>query len=365
MSVLTLAILHASNDPQEAPWYGPWNIVLEDMFRNFCPATFYTATYPQFPLVKDTDIVDSEEEESDNEMDDQARLYPLLIKYQLINSVLQMKRYRRSAAPSPDSPLSFKSHRSGLSQIPPINSVLQAKNYRRSAAPAADSPEAYRSGLPQTPPKLSPSSIRTKKRRSVRIPDFAQLLFRIRINKSDGTLLDYRTGVLLLVEIKKAKTSCQIYDFVQVLLQTNQQARHAFASYPGVDALGMVVALGDCWTYREYLRSDMKPSPGLSESIDPTFVDSGSDSDTPDFQPVICEDVEEAFENFGFARLQSNTSNKALAIVRKRLINMASTMFCSGCNGSCCFCRTALKFQSRIVISTRISLWLPVVCWMV
>ena len=56
---------------------GPLNIVLQDLFRDFCPAPFYTATYPQFPLVKDIDIVDSEEEESDKERDDQAELHLL------------------------------------------------------------------------------------------------------------------------------------------------------------------------------------------------------------------------------------------------------------------------------------------------
>jgi hypothetical protein len=87
--VLNLAILHASHDPREAPWYGPWNIVLQDLFRDFCRAnsSFFTATYPQFPLTKDIDlrvVVDSDEEESDKGRAGhrQAGLYPLSpIKY--------------------------------------------------------------------------------------------------------------------------------------------------------------------------------------------------------------------------------------------------------------------------------------------
>ena len=81
--VLNLAVLQASNDSREAPWYGPWNIVLQKMFQDFCPAPFYSATYPQFPLVKDIDVIDSDEEESDEELerdsDDQpeAGLYSL------------------------------------------------------------------------------------------------------------------------------------------------------------------------------------------------------------------------------------------------------------------------------------------------
>lgn len=68
--VLNLAILHASNDTREAPWYGPWNIVLQDLFRDFCQWAnlIYTTTYPQFPLVKDIDVVvDSEGEDSDED----------------------------------------------------------------------------------------------------------------------------------------------------------------------------------------------------------------------------------------------------------------------------------------------------------
>jgi hypothetical protein len=62
------------DDPREAPWYGPWNIVLQDLFQDFCPPPFCTTTYPH---VEDIDVVDFEEEESDNEMDDQVGLYPL------------------------------------------------------------------------------------------------------------------------------------------------------------------------------------------------------------------------------------------------------------------------------------------------
>ena len=118
--LLKLAVLQASNDPREAPWYGPWNIVLEDMFQDFCPKKreFITATYPQFPLVKDIETVvsDSEEESSDEEMLE-AGVYPLpLIKYLLtrINSILQVKDSRRSAAPIPES---SKSHRD-FAQVP-------------------------------------------------------------------------------------------------------------------------------------------------------------------------------------------------------------------------------------------------------
>jgi hypothetical protein len=87
--LLHLAIAAASNDSREAPWYGPWNIVLQDLFHAFGPQEFFTVTYLQFPLVKEIDTVDSDEEESDEGSDYEAGLYPLLpIKYLLINSTL-------------------------------------------------------------------------------------------------------------------------------------------------------------------------------------------------------------------------------------------------------------------------------------
>jgi hypothetical protein len=144
--------------------------------------------------------------------------------------------------------------------------VLQVKNPRRSAAPSPEAFRGYRSDLPQTPPKSSPSSTRLRRQR--RSTDFAQLLFEIVSNKPGGTVddpLKYRAGILLLVVIKRAMPSCQIFDFLKVMGQTNQQARHAFASYPKVDAFGLVIALGDCWTYREYHREDLRPCPTPSE----------------------------------------------------------------------------------------------------
>jgi len=80
--ILNLAIAQARNDPREAPWYGPWNVVLQQLFQNFCPKGFATATYPQFPLVENIDTVDSDEEESHEE---QESLYsPPLINYLLL-----------------------------------------------------------------------------------------------------------------------------------------------------------------------------------------------------------------------------------------------------------------------------------------
>ena len=86
---LHLAIAEASNDPLEAPWYGPWNLVLQDLCYAFNQPGAFTVTYPQFPLVKEIDTFDSDTEALDEIGDYKAGLHPLLlIKYLLINSIL-------------------------------------------------------------------------------------------------------------------------------------------------------------------------------------------------------------------------------------------------------------------------------------
>jgi hypothetical protein len=173
----------------------------------------------------------------------------------------------------------------------------------------------------------SPADLRRKKKRLTRIPDFAQLLFQIKLNTPNNMVDDlpiYRVGPLLLVEIKKANAGCQIYDFAEVLDQTDQQARNAFATYPVVNSLGLIVALGDCWTYREYEREDLAPYPTASEILDDTFGDS-----IPEKQPraKVCLSVNQWFGASGFARLQEQSSDDALAAVRQRLLGFGRAMF--------------------------------------
>ena len=69
---------------------------------------------------------------------------------------------------------------------------------------------------------------------------------------------------------KKGPSSNRIWDFGK-LVQTDLQARHAFASYQAVDVFGAILALDDCWTYREYDQENLRPSPTPSECLDPTF----------------------------------------------------------------------------------------------
>jgi hypothetical protein len=79
---LYFAIREAADDPREAPWYGPWNTVLQDLFHDFCVAPLITLTFPQYPVVKNIDSVDARDncdssDDGSDEDDDQAG--PLVI----------------------------------------------------------------------------------------------------------------------------------------------------------------------------------------------------------------------------------------------------------------------------------------------
>jgi hypothetical protein len=124
------------------------------------------------------------------------------------------------------------------------------------------------------------------------------------------------------VEIKRAVQECRRWSFVGVLDQTDQQARHAFASYSEINTLGVIIALGDCWTYREYNRHNMKSSPTLSEQNDPTYLESYSPSPS-----VIFNDVDRHFGAKGFARLQEPASDAAFRAIHQRLKTVCMLTF--------------------------------------
>jgi len=67
---LYFAIIEAAADWREAPWYGPWNIAIHQLFQDFCPPPFVTVTYPQHPVTKDIDSVTPEDDESEDDNSD-------------------------------------------------------------------------------------------------------------------------------------------------------------------------------------------------------------------------------------------------------------------------------------------------------
>jgi len=100
--------------------------------------------------------------------------------------------------------------------------------------------KGYRADLPQTPPpkSLTPNrKIKRGKNRSTRLPDFAQLVFQIKA-ETPGFILDnppkYGTRLLLIVEIQTGRVWNRPIS-KPVLL---------FATYPEVNAFGVIIALG-------------------------------------------------------------------------------------------------------------------------
>jgi hypothetical protein len=182
---LYIAIKDADADTREAPWYGPWDIVLRNyIFALFCGPPYLTITYPQFPVSKHIDTYYPEDDnvQDDEDSDDNG-------------SHVQMTR-----SPSV-SPYATPQH----NRTAPI----------RSAAP---SPEVLR-GSPSerlhTPPRLPTMS---RKIRSTRIPDFVQLLYKVKINPDD-TLDKYVKRIMLLVEIKRCADIPSAASFVAILPQ--------------------------------------------------------------------------------------------------------------------------------------------------
>lgn len=109
---------------------------------------------------------------------------------------------------------------------------------------------------------------------STQIPDFVQLVFQIKTETPTSILDDpliYRPRLLLIIEIKRATALDKSWDIYKVLAQTDRQACHTFASFKELNMFGAIIALGDCWAYKEYVREDLRPSPTRSECLDPTF----------------------------------------------------------------------------------------------
>ena len=129
---LHLSIADASGDKREAPWYGPWCIVLNNfLFRNFCPRGYLTVTYPQFPLTKDVDTYNPEDENiEDDDTDSQTK---------------------KNAVLSPSTPSKFPARQRNPA-TPPSRAISHQAGPLRFSAPSPEVYKGFRQDLPQTPP---------------------------------------------------------------------------------------------------------------------------------------------------------------------------------------------------------------------
>jgi hypothetical protein len=284
---LHIAISQALSDSREAPWYGAWNIVMRDMIfnpRKFCREPFMTITYPQFPVSKGIDTDDAGDDDDEDEESDI------------------------------DGGKGGGDNDVQMSQSPPTS---------RGVAP---SPEIFRgspSVLPPTPPKdsfplMDSSPPPPPKKRTTRIPDFLQMLYRLSRN-NDGTTrfpAKYSERIMLIVEIKKLDEQPTLAHFAAIRRQTDHQARHALHASPTTDTLGVILAMGRYWTYGEYRRTDLRPSPSLSEKKDPTYrvterTPIAFMKGLPSFEMHLGHDV--------CLCLETERSDQGLRIVQKRL----------------------------------------------
>jgi hypothetical protein len=285
---LQVAIADANADPsgREAPWYGPWNLVLQDfLFRGFGNFPYLTVTYPQYPVSNTVDIEDG----SEFDFDEPVAIYT-----------------DRSAAPSPEV---FSGSRHLLPLTPPKALPRQAS--------ASKSPAGSMS------PPASSSEAPIPKIRSTRIPDFVQRLHQLKLKDDHSPCIPpiFRTRIFLIVEIKKVTVSPNAYSFLEIHRQTDIQARHVFTSASlTTDIVGVIAAFGDLWTYGEYYREDFsRPSPSPSEQRDPTYHETSLPPNNiirRDYRPFALH-----LQARGLSCLLLDTpdSDQGLQIVRKRL----------------------------------------------
>lgn len=275
---LHISIAEAQSDTREAPWYGPWDIVLRDfLFSSFCKPPYFAITYPQFPVSKhiDTDNADDYDDDCDDGYDDDD------------------------------------------------NDVQMSQSPNRSAAPSPEIFRGSRSLLPPTPPKISPKSppFPPPKQRTTRIPDFIEMLYAIELNPN-GTIpipIQYASQIILLVEIKKSTLHPSVKLFADIIHQTDHQARHAFYTSPDTNILGIIIAVGPFWRYVEYHRVDLRPSPSLSEKKDSTYGDS-----TPPPRVLSMKEYEPFHMHIAstgrpYLLLETEDSKMGLLIVHKRI----------------------------------------------
>jgi hypothetical protein len=121
---------------------------------------------------------------------------------------------------------------------------------------------------------------------------------------------------MLLVEIKRSVQVHNDWTFINVYAQIGQQAHHAFKSFTTVNTLGVIIAVGGMWMYREFERDAMRVSQSRSEREDSTFTLS---SDSYGFIPRKYQPVERLLGNKGYVHLQGAESDEALKAVQKRL----------------------------------------------
>jgi hypothetical protein len=212
---------------------------------------------------------------------------------------------------------------SALTSIP-STAGISAQSSPLSSIPAS----RQASGVPSGPlraqsngPISAVSTLHLNPKKSTRIPDFAQLIFKPLEDESG-----YEKRILLLVEIKrKLSREGEVPDLVAdgaIADQIRAQVFHAFSADENINTLGVIMAFGDVSTYKEFDRQTFRTEV-IYPNPDPSYVDHPPGAPLADMHvtpplPKIFQGVEKHFTE-GFATLGTAASDNALDAIRKRM----------------------------------------------
>lgn len=163
--------------------------------------------------------------------------------------------------------------------ISPLSVLSSISEYNTSPV-VATNPGIATNPVVATNPTLATSSSMspTAAPRSYRIPDFMQRYFFASQDETGEWTCESmaQTPPLLIVEIKSHPEQYDKSHLIalgtKVSRQTEEQAQYAFQSYPSMQVIGVIQALGYRWRYLEYKRSELPGLRSLSEEKDSTYA---------------------------------------------------------------------------------------------
>lgn len=291
--LLAAAIKFANYDTREPVWYGPWNLVQQFMFRHISDSEIVTVTYPQFTVDRYYNphaLVDEDDDSYAEFLDDdipEAGSDPVQSSLDVFGGPvetvaadhmniddpgqgytlgpLRSPSYLRHLPSSPDSPLQLV-----RSNAPTPSTTAMVRRVETEHSP---SPGAVRAKY------LAEALAAHLLERFCRIPDSTEIAHQ----RWKGG----KSRFLLFVEVKPKREMMEtdtIYHrklqflFNRVTKQTRDQASFAFSNPENTEskALGVIIAIGACWTYVEYHKSDFPPSPQGSAKDDSDYDDKSS-----------------------------------------------------------------------------------------
>ncbi|KAG0704000.1 hypothetical protein DFH29DRAFT_914021 [Suillus ampliporus] len=320
---LALSIRAAQADGRECPWYGVWAKVLQNyIFRDADGSQTACTSIPQYSLVAAYDSGSSPETDTSDSWSAASRsASDMDMSPGRPGSYLPAPRFvPHNSTPNFFNPRSHELFGGPLPtltpspqpQVPRFVSDLESPTTQHVDRLRAHAKDAFTNAsvgtrpLPQssssqtlpnvippsTPPRPTAGLSTARLRRSVRVPDFVQVLERTQQQYPAIPEAVIRR-VIMTIEIKpEPKDHSKSIDWVGLWKeQVGEQVVHAFDADPTVQYLGVIMTYGCRWVYRIARR----PPPDIrtmSERRDPTFPSTGPpepwsvDSRREDWSPI-------------------------------------------------------------------------------